>query len=227
MTSFGWKKTTPDLVKSELSSHKKNASRSNVFDKDSTENVNHEMSEEQNCFEGSTHYDWCTTLKKRKLDHSLETDEEKVLRLKNEGITLAENEEYWHAIGRWDDALEIIEKKMPPDETAKLYHEMKSQALIQLHEWEPAIESAEQAIRIDPKWYSSHQTLGRAHLGVGNILKAIKSFSRARHICPNDEEIKVQDLEWTLSLLIHQKLMAAAREINNTNNSCLITNTTN
>ena len=228
MTSFGWKKATPVLKKFELSKHKKNLSLGNVFEQDSKANTNDEVSAVENdCSESSTEYDWCTALKKRKLDYSLETDEEKLLRLKNEGIALAEKEEYWQAIGRWDDALQLLQKSMLTNETAKLYHEMKSQALMQLHEWEPAIESAERAIKIDPKWYSSHQTLGRAHLGIGNVLEAIKAFSRARHICPDDEEIKVEDLEWASSLLIHQKLMAAAREINNTNDSDIITNATN
>ena len=118
------------------------------------------------------------------------------------------------AIGRWDEALKIQQQNIPPEKTSKVYHEMKSQAFIQLHEWEPAIESAKFALKSDPNWHSAHQTLGRAYLGVGNVLEAVKAFSRARHICPQDEEIKILDLEWANSLLIHKKLMAAAKELN-------------
>ena len=213
MTSFGWKKRTPDLNRSNITTL--NGTLDNVFEKnpkEDTDNLAENSSQDLNT------YDSCTTLKKRRRDQSLETIEEKLIRLKKEGITLAENEEYWQAIGRWDEALQILAKGNELNETAKLYHEMKSQALIQLHEWEPAIDSAEQAIQIDSTWHPAHQTLGRAYLGIGYVMKAVKAFSRARHICPQDEEIKVQDLEWALSLLTHQKLMTAARELYETDN---------
>ena len=38
--------------------------------------------------------------------------------------------------------------------------EMKAQAQINLHEWIPAISSAQQCINIKPNWYIGHQTLG-------------------------------------------------------------------
>lgn len=217
MTSFGWKQKTPHLNTSvSYKSSKQMDTLHNVFAKDVEDsNEDSRPLESTNDSEGLINYDWCANLKKRKLDETTETSAEQVNRLKNEGIKLAENQEYWQAIGRWDMALQLIEKNLTSTGyIAKVYHEMKSQALIQLHEWEPAIEEAEKAIKVDPKWYSAHQTLGRAHLGVGNVLEAVRAFSRARHINPQDEEIKVQDLEWAASLLTHQKLMAAAREIN-------------
>ena len=212
MTSFGWKRKTPDLNRSNIvTTHNSTldcVSENNP--KQNSENSEKIASQDLNT------YATCTTLKKRRLDQSLETVEEKVLRLKKEGITLAENEDYWQAIGRWDEALQILGKNNELNDTAKLHHEMKSQALMQLHEWEPAIHSAEHAIQIDSTWHPAHQTLGRAYLGIGNVPKAVKAFSRARHLCPQDEEIKVQDLEWALSLLTHQKLMIAARELDET-----------
>ena len=45
-------------------------------------------------------------------------------------------------------------------------------------------------------------------------VKAVKAFSRARHIRPNDEELKVTDLQWAASLLTHIKLIAAGKEMN-------------
>ena len=50
---------------------------------------------------------------------------------------------------------------------------MKAQVLITLHEWEPAIEAAKRAIKIEPKWWSAYQTLGRAHLGFGQLQDAV------------------------------------------------------
>ena len=205
MTSFGWKKKSPNLHNSNVSvilgSSKNNdaKSRSEISDDSDNEDNSH---------------NWIDAYKKRRVDQNSESRDQKILRLKNEGVTLAENEEYWQAIGRWDEVLKILQLNIPPDQTIKVYHEMKSQALIQLHEWEPAIESAKLALKSDPNWHSAHQTLGRAHLGIGNVLEAVKAFSRARHICPQDEEIKIQDLEWANSLLIHKKLMAAAKELN-------------
>ena len=59
---------------------------------------------------------------------------------KEEGISLAERECFWQAIGRWDEALEI---KVPEKSAIELEHEkileMKAQVLSTLHEWELAI----------------------------------------------------------------------------------------
>lgn len=204
MTSFGWKKKTPHLQKTNSRVH---SSSTFTDSKDISDKSDDSETED-------TNHDWLKTYKKRKLNEKVENIEQKIIRLKNEGIKFAENEEYWQAIGRWDDALKILQNINLKDITQKIYHEMKSQAFIQLHEWEPAIESAKLALKYDPNWYSAHQTLGRAYLGVGNVLEAVRAFSKARHICPEDEEIKVQDLEWANSLLTHKKLMAAAQEIN-------------
>ena len=215
MTSFGWKKKSLILNVSKSESTNESNVATNSFERCvGTDSLDAESTQNLTVGNEDTDYDWCVAFKKRKLSHHLETNEQKLTRLKDEGIKLAEHEEFWQAIGRWDDALNIIKENMLPGDTEQIYHDMKAQAFIQLHEWEPAIEAAELAIRIDPKWYSAHQTLGRAHLGIGNVLNAVKAFSRARHIRPNDEELKVTDLEWASSLLTHIKLIAAGKEIN-------------
>merc|ERR1712241_1648994 len=103
MTSFGWKKKTPGLNSFNTVS-KVHGKLNNVFENniDDTQQLKEKDSEEFNTYES------CTTLKKRKLDQSLENAEEKALRLKKEGIALAENEEYWQAIGRWDEAILLL-----------------------------------------------------------------------------------------------------------------------
>ena len=215
MTSFGWKKKSLILNVSKSESTNESNVATNSFERCvGTDSLDAESTQNLTVGNEDTDYDWCVAFKKRKLSHNLETNEQRLTRLKDEGIKLAEHEEFWQAIGRWDDALNIIKENMLPGDTEQIYHEMKAQAFIQLHEWEPAIEAAELAIRIDPKWYSAHQTLGRAHLGIGNVLNAVKAFSRARHIRPNDEELKVTDLEWAASLLTHIKLIAAGKEMN-------------
>ena len=215
MTSFGWKKKSLILNVSKSESTNESNVATNSFERCvGTDSLDAESTQNLTVGNEDTDYDWCVAFKKRKLSHHLETNEQKLTRLKDEGIKLAEHEEFWQAIGRWDDALNIIKENMLSGDTEQIYHDMKAQAFIQLHEWEPAIEAAELAIRIDPKWYSAHQTLGRAHLGIGNVLNAVKAFSRARHIRPNDEELKVTDLEWASSLLTHIKLIAAGKEMN-------------
>jgi len=204
MTSFGWKKKTPRLI-----------SINNGIELNSSKRDDDSSLQEGDSDDEKANHNWVENYKKRKLDNKLENSEQNILRLKNEGIALAENEEYWQAIGRWDEALQIIHSTIPtPLDETKFFHEMKSQAFMQLHEWEPAIESSKLALKIDPNWYSAHQTLGRAFLGKGDVKEGVKAFSRARHICPQDQEIKVDDLEWANSLLTHLKLMAAAKELN-------------
>lgn len=82
---------------------------------------------------------------------------------------------------------------------------MKAQALMQVHEWEPAIESVTLAIQSKPLWWEAHQTLGRALLGIGNVDGAKKAFSRAFHIKPDDAELRVSDLAWSLQLCRQQR----------------------
>ena len=113
----------------------------------------------------------------------------------------------WQAIGRWDEALNV---KLPSGSSPKDFgHEklldMKAQALISLHEWEPAIGSSLSALKIEPNWWCAHQTLGRAYLGYGQLQEAVNSFSKALHICPDNEELRVEDLEWAVELLNREK----------------------
>lgn len=126
--------------------------------------------------------------------------------LKNEGISLIERDCPWQAIGRWDEALTLkIKDQTPKDLQHDKILDMKSQALISLHEWEPAIEASQEAIKIDPLWYCSYQTLGRAYLGFGQLENSVKSFSKAIHLNPDVEELWTEDLRWASDLLKRQK----------------------
>ena len=124
----------------------------------------------------------------------LEDPQTRFKRLKLEGTQLCEIERFWQAIQLFDQALEI----RPEDAGVR---EMKAQALIALHEWEPAIHEALRVVAIDPRWWEAHQTLGRAFLGWGSLVEARRSFSRALHINPEDKELREEDLAWTLELL--------------------------
>lgn len=124
----------------------------------------------------------------------LEDPQTRFKRLKLEGAQLCEIERFWQAIQLFDRALEIR-----ADDAG--VRDMKAQALIALHEWEPAIHEALRVVAIEPGWWEAHQTLGRAFLGWGSLVEARRSFSRALHINPADKELREEDLAWTLELL--------------------------
>ena len=79
--------------------------------------------------------------------------------------------------------------------------EMKAQALLSLHEWVPSISCCSECVRLQPTWWVGHQTLGRAQMGLGEVAMAVRSFERALHLQPDNEELRRDDLEWAVSLL--------------------------
>ncbi|KAK4321473.1 hypothetical protein Pmani_007720 [Petrolisthes manimaculis] len=136
--------------------------------------------------------DWLTASKRPKV-LQLEDEVVKAQRLSKEGVTLAEGERWWAAIGRWNAALALT----PNDHTI---HEMMAQAYIQVGEVYPALKSAESAVSLCPNWWVGLQTLGRAQLGLGEVKQAVKTFSRAVHIRPDQQELWREDLQWAVGL---------------------------
>jgi len=190
MTSFGWKKKTLLAGKQEK-----------------LEPVFHEK-EQLEEEEVDPDFDWVAEAKKRKVI-ALEDNSIRFKRLKQEGSALAEESRFWEAINRWDEALLVN------SQDAKLL-EMKAQALIQLHEWTPAIEFAEQAIKAQNTWWVGYQTLGRAHLGLGEVQLALRNFQIAAHLNPDESEIWTEDIAWARHLITEgekrQLLLSTAGE---------------
>ena len=87
------------------------------------------------------------------------------------------------------------------------------QALIALHEWEPAIEVGRAAVVAGRNWYEALQTLGRAHVGRGDVEEARTCFKKAFHLRPDDRELLEEDLLWCQGLYIHKKAETEALEI--------------
>ncbi|XP_050715257.1 tetratricopeptide repeat protein 33-like isoform X2 [Eriocheir sinensis] len=135
----------------------------------------------------------------------LEDAKAKARRLSNEGVTLAEAERWWAAIGRWNAALALT----PEDHTI---HEMLAQAYMQVGEVFPSLSAAEEAVRLCPNWWVGLQTLGRAQMGLGEVAQAVKTFSRAAHICPDQQELWREDLQWAVGLLKKYQEVEADRE---------------
>lgn len=143
--------------------------------------------------------DWLTLVPvKRKAMIGLEDGQAKANRLVREGSVLAESERYWEALKKWEEALQYT----PCDEKI---HEMKAQALMELCEVFPAVQSAKKAVEFAPTWWIAHQTLGRAYLGLGEVRMAVQSFSRAVHLNPGDRDLWDNDLMWAYSLLEKRK----------------------
>jgi len=176
MTSFGWKKKSSNFDRKR---------KTKAFD------PGEQVDDSE--VEVDTDFDWINVAKKKKLD-ALEDNRTLFQRLKQEGILLAEQGKYWQAINRWDNALSL-------DSSDETVFEMKAQAQINLHEWIPAISSAQQCINIKPNWYIGHQTLGRAQMGLGEVQLAVKSFQKAVHLNPDDQDLRKNDLEWAMDLL--------------------------
>ena len=122
---------------------------------------------------------------------------------------------------------------------------MKAQALVQLHEWLPAIQAATRAVERSGNWAEAHQTLGRAQLGLGEVKLAVRSFSVALHLNPADEvgdwrlfglfgmfekrcfssqELRLEDLSWAVKLNEEYRKLASSEETLDTvrDNSALI-----
>lgn len=165
MTSFGWKRKVPE---------KKPAAVKAFTPVEQTEEAE------------DPGFDWVAATKKQRLG-ALEDAAARSARLKQEGVRLAEEGKFWQAIARWEEALSA----RPED--ARLW-EMKAQALVQLHEWEGAVVAAERAVSLEKTWWAAHQTLGRAHLGLGRLEEARRCFQRAVHLHPEDEELRKEDL---------------------------------
>ena len=70
---------------------------------------------------------------------------------------------FWEAMKKWDEALQLT----PDDSTL---YEMKAQAFMQLCEVFPAVHAAQKAVNLNATWWVAYQTLGRAQLGMGEVL---------------------------------------------------------
>lgn len=146
--------------------------------------------------------DWLH-IAKRQREVLLEDCTVKSKRLKEEGVFLSENGRYWEAIGRWDEAIQLM-----PD-CAALY-EMKAQVLMILNEVFQAVQAAETAVRLNPQWWEALQTLGRAQLSLGEVTLALRSFQRALHVCPGESSLWEDDLAWALKLQRRQQQLQEA-----------------
>ena len=181
MTSFSWKrKATGSIV-------------SNIITTKAFEEK--EQIEEENV---DPDFDWTFVAKRQKIE-ALEDNIALFARLKQEGVTLAEDEKFWQAINRWDNALSV-------DAGDATVFEMKAQALINLHEWMDAIKAAEKSVKLRPNWWVGYQTLGRAQMGVGEVKLALKNFQVAVHLNPEDEELRKDDLGWAVNLLKEKEI---------------------
>ncbi|XP_075444736.1 tetratricopeptide repeat protein 33 isoform X2 [Ascaphus truei] len=179
MASFGWKRKIGEKVSKSTSQH---------FEAEAADEVDVTDRDE---------VDWLHAVKRKK-EILLEDNIKKSKQLREEGSFLAQNGSHQEALTKWDEAIQLT------PEDAALY-EMKSQALMCLHEIFPAVQAAETAVQRNPRFVEAWQTLGRAQLGLGEITMAIRSFQIGLHICPANTELWEQDLTWARQLLRQMK----------------------
>ncbi|XP_078287227.1 tetratricopeptide repeat protein 33 isoform X1 [Rhinoraja longicauda] len=144
--------------------------------------------------------DWLHVTKRRR-ETLLEDCAAKSKRLKDEGAFFSENGRYWEAIGRWDEAIQLT------PECAALY-EMKAQVLMILNEVFQAVQAAEVAVRLKPRWWEAWQTLGRAQLSLGEVALALRTFQQAVHAFPGERSLWDEDLCWAVELRRRQRELA-------------------
>ncbi|KAG8195909.1 hypothetical protein JTE90_001144 [Oedothorax gibbosus] len=128
---------------------------------------------------------------KRKRKGEEENRKKKCEELKGEGVRLAQLNRFHEAVAEFDKALLLI-----PDEKIL---EMRAQALLELDIPFPAVQSAEKATKLNPRFWEAYQTLGRSQLGIGDLQMAKSSFSKAIHVNPIEKELW-DDLKWTIKL---------------------------
>ncbi|XP_015771987.1 PREDICTED: tetratricopeptide repeat protein 33-like [Acropora digitifera] len=172
-TAFGWKRKLPQNLLGRK--------RAAVFDDRNQIDDNYENEPYEE--------DWRVLLFKRNGILSIEDNLAKSKRLEEEGVSLAEQERYWEAITRWNEAIGLTPKN-------EKLQEMKSQVLLELHELFPAIEAAEKAVSLNPCWFVAYQTLGRAQMGYGDVEMGVKSFSKAIHLNPDELEVRIILLQY-------------------------------
>lgn len=177
MTSFGWKRKIGQNV---------SKSKSTAFEQESKNDDDNEVT--------SGEVDWLSLAPPKRRVISLEDAHGKSIRLKEEGAVLASAERYWEAINKWDEAIQLTPKN------ERLY-EMKAQAYMQLCEVFPALHAAQKAVALCPIWWEAYQTLGRAQLGMGEVILAKRNFCKAIHISPVEKELWEEDLSWVQSLV--------------------------
>ncbi|KAI1280630.1 Tetratricopeptide repeat protein 33 [Halotydeus destructor] len=131
---------------------------------------------------------------------------QRLKQLENEANFLAENQRFWEAISKWNEIIAVTP-------SVGKYHEMKAQALNELYEIFPATEAAERAVELCPNWWIAHQTLGRCYLNIGHLKPALKSFSKALHLKPDELELWKDDLSWTIELIKKDKLLGDEKQV--------------
>lgn len=184
MTSFGWKRKIA-ITKSSEDKAFQEAEQVKEPELDAT-------------------FDWILEAKKCKVE-ALEDNHIRFERLKQEGSLLAEEDRFWEAISRWNEALCI-------DSTNVSVLDMKAQALLQLHEWIPAIQTCQLAIQTKKNWWPIYQTLGRAQLGLGEVYLALRNFQIAFHLKPSEEELWTEDILWAKHLIDQSDIVARSRQ---------------
>ncbi|KAE8885109.1 hypothetical protein PF005_g3637 [Phytophthora fragariae] len=143
----------------------------------------------------------------------LEDVRAKVMRLKDEGNTLAEAGRFQAAMGRWQEALGV-------DPMNAALYELLAQASMVVYEDFQAVQFARKATELAPTWSDGFLTLARCQLNFGELTLALGALEEAVRLNDGVETKEMasdrQDIDQLLvkqERVLHMRDEEAAHEV--------------
>lgn len=117
-------------------------------------------------------------------------DIEEAEALKNKGNTCMQEKKYAQARDYYTEALEVA----PSGPTSHVYYSNRAAALLSMRNFTEAVWDAERSINLKPKYAKAHARLGLAKFLLGHYESAVKAYTKAVQLEPNNKS-SIQYLE--------------------------------
>jgi serine/threonine-protein phosphatase 5 len=108
------------------------------------------------------------------------SDVERATQLKDEGNAFLANHRYAQAAEKYTQAIAI--------HPSAIYYSNRAQALIKLESYGQAIEDANEALKLDPKYVKAYYRRGSANYALGRLKLALKDFKAVLSIFPKEKD---------------------------------------
>jgi predicted Zn-dependent protease len=93
---------------------------------------------------------------------------------------------------RWSDALAAWDAAAVLDPDNAALHEMRAQVLLEVGQVWDAVQAATSATQLRPGWAPGWATLGRAQLGLGEVVLGLASLEAAARLDPADSDLAAE-----------------------------------
>lgn len=117
-------------------------------------------------------------------------DIEEAEALKNKGNTCMQEKKYAQARDFYTEALEVA----PSGPTSHVYYSNRAAALLSMRNFTEAVWDAERSINLKPEYAKAHARLGLAKFLLGHYESAVKAYTKAVQLEPNNKS-SIQYLE--------------------------------